>query len=330
GCGLMTVRFYSSLDAGSPALIGSRLIDQVKQILIACLVNGYGSKLPAGWTVGHEHSDGFSLSNGEGFINLVNLAATAYVAYIMESITDGTTALAGGINRRSGRWYDGSAATQRQVINTSSFVSGTNKHWHVVADDKSCVLMLGCQATTADVDASQGVAHIFGRYINALGLSGFCSLGGADASSGGASGALQNFAGALLRHPFTGLIDQGTAPLYACMGAGYQAAAVTSRATLQPDVLTLIRAGVMGIGAGVSGGSIADTAVFSGRLRGVVSDPVLCGAKASQVLPLLGSNNTWQARVTAISLANGKQLVPLFPSGGDRGYFVSLDPSDWE
>lgn len=68
----MAITHYSSLDAGAPVLSGS-VYNRVKQILLACLVNGYGSKPAAGWTIGHQSADGngFSLGNGDGFINLV-------------------------------------------------------------------------------------------------------------------------------------------------------------------------------------------------------------------------------------------------------------------
>lgn len=45
----MTVRIYSSSDAGAPALRGNTPGDIIN-ILTKCLVEGYGSKAPAGWT----------------------------------------------------------------------------------------------------------------------------------------------------------------------------------------------------------------------------------------------------------------------------------------
>lgn len=323
----MTVRFYSSLDTGAPSLSGTRLIDRMRAILMACLVTGYGEKTAAGWTVGHDHADGFSLNNGEGIINLVHFNNDAYLAYIMESITSGTTALASGINRRSSTWYDGASSAERQVL----YVTGraTNAHWYVVADDKSCIVLLGGSTTTAEAVAGNGVSHIFGRYLNAAGLGGFCSLGGAE-SQYSATGTLIGFGGTLLRHPFTGVVDQGAAPRCACLAAQYQTAVRVSRSVLQPSRLTPVRAGLMAYGAGLSATTSAASAVFCGQLRGVVSDPVLSGALASQVLPLLGSSNTWQARVTPISLANGTQWLPLFAAANDYGFFVSLDPADWE
>ncbi len=45
----MTVRFYSSADAGAPALRGNTAGDLIN-LLDKCLVTGYGSKSPAGWS----------------------------------------------------------------------------------------------------------------------------------------------------------------------------------------------------------------------------------------------------------------------------------------
>ena len=310
----MTVRFYSSLDAGAPSLSGSRNIDRIKQILLACLVNGYGSTPAAGWTVGHEHADGFSLGNDEGFVNFVNLASFAVVCYVMEAITDGSTALATGVNRRSGHWFDGSTNVGRQMLYAASFATGANPHWAVVADDKTCILLIGSSTSGLDANPTYSYAHYFGAYRNTAGNPGFCSLGGLNTSSSTGSGQLINFSGMMLRHPFTGLVDQGSVPLYTCLGASYIDGAVVSRNTVQSERLTLVRAGVYGYGDGVSGTSTTTTAVFCGLLRGLVSDPVLASTRASQALPLLGCSDTWQARVTVITLANGKQLVPLYPT----------------
>lgn len=45
----MTVRFYSSNDAGAPVMSGNAA-GQIIAILDACLVNGYGAKAAAGWS----------------------------------------------------------------------------------------------------------------------------------------------------------------------------------------------------------------------------------------------------------------------------------------
>ncbi|QZI85842.1 hypothetical protein CPT_Suso_039 [Stenotrophomonas phage Suso] len=45
----MTVRFYSSADAGAPAVRGNTAGDMIN-VFDKCLVAGYGSKSPAGWS----------------------------------------------------------------------------------------------------------------------------------------------------------------------------------------------------------------------------------------------------------------------------------------
>lgn len=323
----MTVRVYTSLDTGAPVLTGSRLVDRVKLILMACLVNGYGSKPAAGWTIGHQHADGFSLGNGEGFINLINSGSSAYIAYIMETVTDGSTALAAGVNRRSGVWSDGSPSGSLQYFYNPGFLGSSNLHWLVVADSKTCILMLGAGSSTADLSGGNGAAHYFGNYLNQSGLGSFCSLGGYSSSGGGA---LMNSTGMMLRHPFTGVVGQGSDARYAVgspsyYGSGY----AVVRAQLVTGRVQGVRAGLVGYGAAVSGSSVASSTVFCGYLRGLVADPVLSFAAPSQVFPALGLSNTWQARVTPFTLPDGKQWVPLYPHVSDLGFFVSLDEADW-
>src|SRR5438309_11659795 len=46
----MTVRVYKSTDASAPALTGQ--VGSLTALLDAILVNGYGTKTAAGWTIG--------------------------------------------------------------------------------------------------------------------------------------------------------------------------------------------------------------------------------------------------------------------------------------
>lgn len=328
----MTVRFYSCLDSGAPVLSGTRLIDRVKLILMACLVNGYGSKAPAGWTVGHDHADGFSLGNGEGFINFVHQTNGVYAAYIMETITAGGAALASGYNRRSGPWFDGSSDTARQYMSGSSFASGSNPYWSVVADGKTAILLAGGGITGADATSNGHVfQHYFGRYLNASGLPAFCSLGGGKSSSTPASQFFSNGAGSVLRHPLTGVVDQGAGASYHGGAGTYGSLASTqSRASAVLDKLHPARAALLCYGAGLSGSSAQNGAIYAGRLRGVLFEPYLTGLPASEALPILGGANTWQSRVTLLDLPGGGQWSPFYGLTSDLGGFVSLSEADWE
>ena len=325
----MTVRFYSSLDTGAPTLSGSRAYDKIKQILKACLVDGYGGKAPAGWTVGHEHADGFSLGNGEGFANLVASGTTAAQLYLMESITGGTTALASGYNRRSGAWYDGSTATDRQTLFWSSY-SGSNPHWAVVADDKTFILNVGAGLAGPDTNTSGGVVPLYvGKYLNASGLPGFCAVGG---STGNGQGLVfECVTGTCLRHPLTGVVEQGVAPFYFAGAATFGAAtAAEVRANCVVDRLSAVRCSLMAVGAGLSGSTQMGTAIYAGRLRGVVCDPYLAGLRASQVHGVLGVGTSWQDRVRLITMPNGEQWLPFYGNQVEPGGFVSMNPLDWE
>lgn len=321
----MTIRFYSSLDTGAPALSGSP-IDRIRQILLACLVNGYGTKPAAGWVIGHQNALGFSLGNGDGFISFADSNGNSYTAKPLETITGTSGGHATGNNE------------QYSALHYNVGYVGANVHWYVIADDKTVIYYIGGNGTTADLPGvsagANGSAHYFGRYLNGSGLGPtFCSLGGSANASPWIprlSNSANTSYGSALRNPFTNLIDQGANPRYALACNGYRGWTIGTASKLILQRITPIRAAVMCFGAGLSG-AIQDTSmVFAGLLRGVVGDPVLSGALLSEVLALFGQPNTWQQRVRPITLPNGKQWVPLYPHDSEGGYFVSLDPADWE
>lgn len=333
----MAITVYTSLDAGAPvlpALSSQRIIDNLKVILMACLVNGYSGKPAAGWTVGHEHADGFSLSNGEGYINFVHASSTAFACYLMESITDGTTALAGGYNRRSGPWFDGQTTATRQYFYSSSYYgTNPNKQWMVVADDKTAIVMLTASSSPAiDVGSSYGGALYFGRYLSWFDGTGFCCLGGGSGmSSSPVLTANNNYIGTALRNPFTGLVDQGSAPGYRVSLASDNAnSAIRSRSKFYLNRLRPIRQSLLGYGAGLNGGAGPYDAVFCGLLRGMLQDPMLGDTYAQYALPLLGvASPGYNDRIKPITWPDGKVVMPLYPNTSDGGMFVSLDPADW-
>jgi len=332
----MAIIHYSSLDTGAPVLpsvSGQRWIDNLRLILKACLVDGYGSKPAAGWTVGHEHADGFSLSNGEGFINFVSWSASVVSVYLMETISDGSAALAQGYNRRSGPWFDGQSDTGRQYLYASNFYSTFgNKQWMVVADERTAILLWSGYDAVVDSPKQSGGALYFGAYKPVLGGSGFCSLGG-NVSNGTpylASGAWA--AGASLRNPVDGTVVQGSSPLYrvGAVNEGY-AYIANNKTKLAPALLRPVRASIMGRGLGISGSTSAPYDTHCGLLRGLIAEPGLSDAYLSKVLPVLGvASPTYQDKLRPITLPNGVQWVPLYPHVEDLGVFVSLAAADWE
>lgn len=328
----MTVRTYTSLDAGAPVLAGNNYT-RLRQILMACLVTGFGSQPGAGWAVGHDVAGGFSLSNGDGVINWVSTDANNCAVYIMEGITDPSTALAGGVNRRSGVWFDGSSVTTRQYFYLA-MLSSSNVHWYVVADEKTVILLVGAGTTTSDaVSAAAALPHYFGRYINTLGLTGvseFCSIGGNLNPGSGNNFSSQSPCGSLLRHPFTGLVDQGASANYSPIGGTYgQGRSLGTLSRLVPSRLQPLRVALSAYGNGVSGSVSPGVWLIAGYLRGMFTEPTLCTSYLSGVCSLFGLSNIWQRRVQPISVPNGEGWMPFFPHNVDPGYFVGAAAVHW-
>lgn len=330
----MTVRYYSSLDSGAPVVPASASLQvAARTILMACLVNGYGSKPAAGWSVVHDVTNGFSLSNGDGVIAFVYSAISVSVVYIMESITDGSTAFPTGVNRRSGPWFDGSSSTERQYLMIPGIAGATTWYWSVVADDKTVHLSIY-------ISAGYSSNLSFGKFIGVGGLEGpacFGAFGGAQVSRGTAYwGSPQSpgaFVGTMLRNPWTGLIDQGSAPRYGAFVPNVCAlASSSSRYATQQDQLVKQPLPLLGYGPLISNGSSYSAAVYAGRLRGAVADPVLAGMTLANIAAALGVSysDAYQFRVSAITLPGGKQWVPLVIGMSNMlASFVSLDEVDW-
>lgn len=334
----MTIRVYSSLDTGAPALPSTgaqTFYDNLRLVLLSCLVTGYGSQQSAGWELVHDVPGGFSLSNGEGVINFVKSGDSAAAIYLLESISDASAALLAGANRRSGPWVDGSASSERQFYYAETFRSTyENKAWLVVADAKTVTVTM--YARDLNLDAFNGCAYAlhFGRFYPAFGGPGFCALGGGTDLWTLPHMARPNASapGTVLRNPFTGVIDQGAAPGYR-MALAPQASSVrrTSRTRVEPGRLRLIRAAIACRGADLSGstGNLLDA--HAGVLRGIVFDPALADCQFSRVLAALGiSSPALNQRIQPITLPDGTQVISLYTAEDDLGAFVSLNPADWE
>lgn len=168
---MSTPQFYSWDDDGSPArALSGNLQNRLKQILVPCLVTGYGSKLGAGWTIGHEHPNGFSLINADG--NVVNFvsnlpeqapypAISAYSIHIYaaESLTDTSKAIIDGANLCSGTYRKDMpelAGYPRHMLGYARYVIqdqlGTLQ-WTLIADDKTFIL--NCSSSGSSGSSSE-------------------------------------------------------------------------------------------------------------------------------------------------------------------------------
>lgn len=168
---MSTPQFYSWDDDGSPArALSGNLQNRLKQILVPCLVTGYGSKLGAGWTIGHEHPNGFSLINADGnVVNFVSglpaqapypvMGSNAIHIYAAESLTDISKAIIDGANLCSGTYRKGVpelANYPRHMIGSGWYSLQqqlSTLQWTLIADDKTFIL--NCSSSISDSNVAR-------------------------------------------------------------------------------------------------------------------------------------------------------------------------------
>lgn len=277
---MSTPRFYSWDDDGSPgrALSGNQQ-DRLKQILIPCLVTGYGSKPGAGWTVGHEHANGFSLINADGnVVNFVSnlpaqapypaMSANAVHIYAAESLTDTSRAIIDGANLCSGDFRKGFPEPTNYRRHALGYVTYllqsqvASLQWTLVADDKT--FTVNCSSNSSITGASQYSFSLYsGKTLLDTDVTGnFVVLGG-DVSTYNSFPGMYAFARGYSSpiNLSTGLaetVDVGAEPYAstATLDLSAQSTKPLARLNLQQPRLFFSTA-------------------YAGRLRGVVYDDVL-------------------------------------------------------
>lgn len=334
----MAITVYRSTDPGAP-VVGTppRILDSLKLILKACLVDGYSGKPGAGWELSHEVTDGITFSNGEGYINFSHYNTAAADVTLLESITDTSTAVPGGSNRRSGPWYDGQSTLLRQYVYSFLYSAKTNKHWVIIADDKTVIIYLGTHNLVDPSQSPDTFLMYFGRYYPSMGGTGFICVGGNISQSRNIAAIMfggSSFMGTALRHPLTGLVDQGVGPGYKAWGANGPHPSASQYSTmainLNPQAIQLNRVGVGGIGVGITGSTNVGQPAYLGHLRGLMFDSPTCYTSMAKFLELLGvTSPVASARLNTYTVG-GKDIIPMYIHSQDIGCVVSLDEDDWE
>jgi hypothetical protein len=129
---------YRSTDPDAPVLTGQA--GKLVAVLDACLVNGYGSKAPAGWTKLFSETNRAVYQMGSGrlracfWINDNAPHATALGREARVTGYEGMTGIdTGEFNLVSGGGY--------MVINKSHTTDATVRPWSLVADDRTFILL---------------------------------------------------------------------------------------------------------------------------------------------------------------------------------------------
>lgn len=163
-------KVYRWDDSGAPQLAG--VAGSLIALLKACLVDGYGSKSAAGWTMPHV-SAGLDVAafrssptNGNGFFyRVVDTSAVATgkssELYGYESMTSETTGLG--------------ATPVVYVYKSSSTSSSTYRQWMIIADDQSAYIFIAPALTSIGASDDDICVTFMGDFLSVISGDGYGS-----------------------------------------------------------------------------------------------------------------------------------------------------------
>lgn len=157
----MTVRVYKSTDTGAPQILGSRAGDLIN-LLDKCLVTGYGSKLPAGWTKPFVGTNRAAFKQGAGSNGMyLRVDDTSAVATYRMAKVKGFTSMT---DVNTGRGQFPTEGQYAGGLNWMLFQSGTAsyaRNWILVADEKLFYLSI----ETAPEDSSTQIGDYYREFM---------------------------------------------------------------------------------------------------------------------------------------------------------------------
>jgi|GEM_PF-1016687 len=336
----MAIRIYRSTDTGAPtrgALTGLP-VNMLRQILRACLVDGYGGKPSAGWSIVDEGSAGFSITNGpgSGIVNFwMPVAATLYypiAVYLAESFTGSSGGKITGDNLRSGNWYTGSTVTQRHMLFPSQFLMNSElaySYWTVIADERTALFLMNSRLASG-ADQRYDLFLYLGEIDSPLtGPARFVVSGGSNSYTEAQN--VNNFGGVFfrgfgmgctaLRNLNTGVIPASAVAFYPSelVMAGTNSTSDMPADCVYGDKLTFSRAKVF-TGAATGLG-------HAGFFRGILVEPSLAVYSWQTAMSALGLPRADSSPGTFVGPAGN--AVAVFSGRGVNTFFATDNPAFW-
>lgn len=170
----MAFTLYRWDDASAPVLTG--LMGSFIAVLKGCLVDGYGAKSAAGWSI--------TMSDGPPIYNAVfrnNTAGGGFGSYF-SVLDDGSSTVSGGVSARLRMWeavtaYDtGTNGCTYKFVRKSGSAASTARPWVIIADDRFCYMFVWYANTTVDVYDATASLYWFGDGVPFLGADVYFSL----------------------------------------------------------------------------------------------------------------------------------------------------------
>lgn len=314
---------YHRDDAGAPALTAGTAAGlgfiALKEVLKACLVNGYGAKPSAGWELIYEDTTRIALRNGShsGYVGFSHSADRVWVS-VSETYTGFTSTFLSGDGSKSGT---ATTVTVPQRLNSRYLVYGVNSYtWEVVADAKTFVLnwpnggtySSGIELVSAD-SGNQSVAF----YAGEDSAGNFIAAGGENTTHSTISYGYFSYQGfTALRNPNTGLLVGDAALDVATPG-------LENTPTVNSRVTALSK-------APLSPAVWAAGGVVAGNLRGIALCPEIARlytSHAAQSLGFTGAMTTRNAN-TPINLGDGHSYFAS-PSYYSSCRLITDSPEFW-
>lgn len=318
----MAVTIYRSSDAGGPGNnLSGNLQNRLRQILRPCLVDGYVGKPAAGWSMVHEHADGFSIrpASAAGIANFIGYSTTAVHCYALEAVSSSAAALLTGENRRSGQWADtNSSITARHALRVDHTLNNLSTlSWTVIADNETFVLNV-VLSSVAETNSFSSFSFYGGRYRNSGGLTGaaeFVLLGGDLVTTQPSSNHPFDTGYTLLRDPYSGAVNTGSGPLPSGRPLkNHINTRLSAFSGWLPEALNLAPINLI-VGAG-----------FAGTLRGIAYDPALVAYGGPTHCRALGLPENLTSHGAPVTI-NGVTLHPAWD--WNCGYFLTAHPDFW-
>lgn len=345
------MQFYRSSDASAPVLAPAQTTTtQLFNLLKATLVNGYGTKPGAGWTVVHETTCALWLRNasGTGCVGIYQMPGGSgydYRVYLYESLDPNPTGdIPAGVNRRCGRFsldYTGTLYGQCFMVYFGG-VTG-NCPWVVAADADTFILLASWQRFYAPYEGSSWpyasrialyVGNtVGGKFVSLGGVSaaynylGLCPFGGVKATHPATAA---HAASTVLRDPITGIVppSEYAAPVFDWLhlrtgggSAGWQGNSWYYADAVPPAEVTLERP-EMFYGGVATGDYLKGIATPRGleNMHFQLSYEFLTGSKLTDTTQIL-------------SPVTDPQYGQIVPFSGDEwvsnAFWLMLDPSWW-
>ncbi|WP_034003881.1 hypothetical protein, partial [Pseudomonas aeruginosa] len=201
----MTARQYSYRDAGAPpALFPSAVtpFQKLKSYLRAALVDGYGNKPPAGWTVVSEFDTAITLAPASNCAQITfcqHLPSSSGSSYrdfvgifVHEGMLDISTPLPKGVNTRSRTWSADTNPTSNDahILYLGYMYWNYATYWQICADAETFVFCMladrGYENTSEDYSLGLYVGQ-YESFSGASGVQGFIAVGGAQGYQSSAS-----------------------------------------------------------------------------------------------------------------------------------------------